>query len=509
MQEKILELTQRLMKIESITHTEDESVFEDELMKIIMEIDYFRKHPEYAGFQKIENDCLHRKNVYALLKGRGKKTLVMIHHHDVVTLNVYGHLKDLAYDSEALKKALLAEETQKDILDDIRSNEWLFGRGSCDMKGGMAVELAILEKYSEMEMEGNLLFLSVCDEETYSNGMRYAQTLLARLKEQYDLEYVFAINPEPSAHVRMGHVGSFGSIGKCLAMIHAAGIPSHISRVESAVNPISLLNEITRQIEYSEDFVDRYGKESTTPPVFNYFRESKDFYDYSLAHYASACCSIMMFDSSLSDITRKLKEKCAKGIEYYHERMQIKMKACGRKYVKREIPIYTYEELKQICLENNCLPKMELNEQFLFEGSRYIEKCLENVPQLQPCIVLTYLPPYYPPIRSNNIDYAGVDKIARNIDQMLRKENLHLQKENYFQGVSDGSYMKSFDHDDLKAFMYDEKEYYVDCEFKDEIPVLVCGPWGKDLHLKSERVHIHSLCVTCPNIIETIIETVL
>lgn len=508
MQNRILELTCHLMQTESLTHTDSEHDFEEELMKIIQEMDYFKVHPQYAGFQEL-HDGLSRRNVYALIKGKGNKTLVMINHHDVVSLDAYGHLKELAYDSERLKEALKSEEKDEEILKDIESNEWLFGRGSCDMKGGMAAELATLEKYSQISMKGNLLFLSVCDEETYSLGMRHAQTLLAELAEMYNLEYVYAVNPEPSAHIRQGHVASFGSIGKCLAMIHAAGIPSHISSIEKGINPITLLNEIIRQIEYSEDFVDHLQKEFSTPPVFNYYRDSKDYYDYSLAHYASASCSIMMFQKSLAEIASELKRKCEKGIQYYHERMEIKMKACSRKYEKRKITVYTFDELKKICEENHVLPELKLDEKFLFEGSRYIEACLEKVPWIQPCVIISFIPPYYPPILSRDINYGSTQHLATCLDHTLRSQNLHLEKENYFKGVSDGSYLRRFDHQDLTYLMYDEKEYYLDKRLKQDIPVVVCGPWGKDLHLRSERVHISSLCHTCPSIIETMIQELL
>lgn len=505
MQQKILDLTQKLMKIESISHTQDECHFEEELLGIIQQWDYFKEHPQYCGMQEIEEDALHRKNVYALVKGKEDQTLIMINHHDVVSLHAYGSLQEVAYDSDALKKALLEEDVEEEVKRDILSNEWLFGRGSCDMKGGMAAEMVLLEEYAKHPGNVNLLFVSVCDEETYSKGMRHAQTLLAQLKEAYGLNYVFAINPEPSAHVGRGHVGSFGSIGKCLAMLHVAGIPSHISAIENSINPISLLSEITRLIECSEDFVDTYIKEKTTPPVFNYFRDSKDVYDYSVAHYASACCSVMMFDSSLEDVMRKLKEKCQKGIDYYHERQQLKMKECKRHYHQRDIAIYTFDELKKICAEKGVLPEMKLDEKFLFEGSRYIEQCLENVPEIQPCVVITFIPPYYPSILSSRINHERVDQIAMQVDQVLRQENLHLQKEFYFQGVSDGSYLRKFDHRDLKYLMFDEKEYYLDHQLKEDIPVLLCGPWGKDLHLRSERVNIHSLCTTTYSILETIL----
>lgn len=42
----------------------------------------------------------------------------------------------------------LSEHVQSDI----HSDEWIFGRGSCDMKAALALQLAVLEEYSKREV---------------------------------------------------------------------------------------------------------------------------------------------------------------------------------------------------------------------------------------------------------------------------------------------------------------------------------------------------------------------
>lgn len=46
-------------------------------------------------------------------------------------------------------------------------------------------------------IDGNILLISVPDEETLSRGMLSAVNLMTELKEKYALEYVITINSEP------------------------------------------------------------------------------------------------------------------------------------------------------------------------------------------------------------------------------------------------------------------------------------------------------------------------
>ena len=81
---------------------------------------------------------------------------------------------------------------------DWESGEWLFGRGSCDMKGGAAAQLAVFEDYAAHPGKASLIYLSLPDEETYSAGMRTAITLLNELRSSYGLIYDILIDSEPN-----------------------------------------------------------------------------------------------------------------------------------------------------------------------------------------------------------------------------------------------------------------------------------------------------------------------
>lgn len=96
--------------------------------------------------------------------------MILFHHHDTVDIEDFGNLKEFAFDNVALKKALASASLGQDVLDDIAANnEWQFGRGSCDMKAALALQLGVVAEYaSKAEGEVNLLYLSVGDEESYS-----------------------------------------------------------------------------------------------------------------------------------------------------------------------------------------------------------------------------------------------------------------------------------------------------------------------------------------------------
>lgn len=67
------------------------------------------------------------------------------------------------------------------------------------MKAALALQMGVLEAYAADPSGGqvNLLYLSVGDEESYSRGMRGALGLLTHLQEEFDLDYVLAVDSEP------------------------------------------------------------------------------------------------------------------------------------------------------------------------------------------------------------------------------------------------------------------------------------------------------------------------
>ena len=198
MKERIKKIFEESISIVSFTNTKTERDIEEYIYQYMSEMKYFKQYPNNFGMKEIPNDVHGRRVNWGLVNSGRKETVILFHHHDTVDIEDYGSLQNIALENEPLKKELLKMDLPKEIQSDICSNEWIFGRGSCDMKASLALQLAVLEEYSKAENpKVNVLYLSVADEESYSQGMRCAITLLAELKEKFDLEYILAIDSEP------------------------------------------------------------------------------------------------------------------------------------------------------------------------------------------------------------------------------------------------------------------------------------------------------------------------
>lgn len=52
-------------------------------------------------------------------------------------------LSEYAFDCDELRKQLEKIELSEDVQADLESNDYLFGRGACDMKSGVAVFMVL------------------------------------------------------------------------------------------------------------------------------------------------------------------------------------------------------------------------------------------------------------------------------------------------------------------------------------------------------------------------------
>src|SRR5699024_2158834 len=116
-----------------------------------------------------------RNAVSALYKHEdAKKTITLISHFDTVHTEEFGNLGDMAFDPQTLTKRFkeIVEELPEGARNDVMSDEYLFGRGTMDMKMGLVLHLHLLEMASMENWPINLLLVTVPDEEVSSDGMR-------------------------------------------------------------------------------------------------------------------------------------------------------------------------------------------------------------------------------------------------------------------------------------------------------------------------------------------------
>lgn len=182
--ERVIELLRQMIAIDSETDTDKERDMERYLQKTLSEMEHVT-----SGMIHIPDDVHDRSVVYGFVQGRKKDTVIFLNHHDVVGVDPYGILRDEAFSPDALLDDLLKYETNEEVLCDLQSGQWLVGRGSCDMKGGAAAQMAVFEAYAAHPGDASLLYISLPDEESYSAGMRAAVTVLKELRASYGLTY--------------------------------------------------------------------------------------------------------------------------------------------------------------------------------------------------------------------------------------------------------------------------------------------------------------------------------
>lgn len=508
------------------------------------EVDYFKKNLENRGFHEIEGDHLGRKVPWALLKGKGNDTIIIIHHTDTVDTEDYGVNQELAY-----KPYEITEEYKKGNVDldelvkkDLQSGEWLFGRGVADMKGGAAIVLSLLEKYSKANnFKGNILLLGVPDEENLSAGMIGAIPFLKELKEKHDLNYILMLNVEPHERDTEDVATIYdGSVGKLMPVVYVRGKLTHVGQVFGGFNPINLLSEIVRKTELNPDFIETVGNTTTPPPAWLYMKDRKEVYDVSLPIAAAGYMSILTLDKPPKDIFDKLYDISTKAFEDVIEDMKNSyskyQEMSGKKLEdlawKSNVKLYgdLYREAVKDSGEEFIKGIEKLMEEIksdinndklsIIDGAyKIIEKTLEFVKDLSPMVIIALAPPYYPNT-NNNMVFEKSGEINKSIESLVNFAKEEWDQDyfvqNYFTGISDLSYAmfeadrKNIEYIEENMLMWKDI-YYIPLETIKElsIPVLNIGPWGKDFHKYTERVYKEDLFERTPILIDRLIKELL
>lgn len=538
---RIKEIMENLVSIKSDTATSEEVKIENYIYNWFSSLSYFKKNKEYFGKFNLKNDHLDRNVIWALVRGQSNETIVFLNHHDAVDVDVYGELSNYACNIEELKNKIIKKNISEKAKADWESGEWIFGRGTCDMKGGAAIQMALLEKYSKKEnFKGNLLFISVPDEESLSTGMRDAVSLLNELKDKFDLDYLTLINSEP--HQRKDEsVGIIfnGSVGKIMPVIYVNGQKTHIGDIFEGLNPILLLSEIIKKIELNPDFSDVEGNEISPPPSWSFARDMKRSYDASIPKSAGGYFSILTMNRTpkkiIDDLRNITQEAFLEVINNMNDSFRIFRKKIGEeeKELTWESNIKLFSELYDQAINdsgdefikaynekiNEVKKDIEDNKINLPESNLVlIQKTLEYIDELSPVVVIAFSPPYYPHVNNNKININNknivnlTEKIINFADEKLNK---NYEKKNYFMGISDLSYTSLNDSEKVIPYIGPnmplwENLYKIPFEGMKRlnIPSFIIGPWGKDLHKFEERVHEDSLTKITPTLIEFLINEV-
>lgn len=541
---KIEQILYEYVGRESISDSEKEKEAENYFIDFFSRQEYFQRNKEHYGRFPIFDDPHERAVAWAMVKGKGSSAVVLIHHNDVVTVEDFKSLKEYAFCPQKLEKELfkMKENLSKEAREDLESGNYLFGRGVCDMKGGGAVQMALLSEYAEREdFSGNVILLALPDEENLSAGMRAAVILLNELKEIHKFDYKLMINSEPHQRKdRKKGIFSFGSIGKLMPYVYVRGFLAHAGKVFEGLNPANIMAEIVRNTEVNMEFSDVVKGEASPPPTWLYLRENKENYDVSMPLSVQGCLSVLTLNQTPKSILSKLKDICFASFEKVLEEMnrnyRLFLKATkqeekdlmwkpkvvefGELYREAQIRYgEKFVEEYDRFLED-LYRKIHSNEESLITANFHlVEFVYDFIDDLSPRVVIGLVPPYYPNVSNffrENQERKIVDLYDVLSDFVQRKYEQRYTQEYFYTGISDLSYSDVHNIDEsiesLKNAMpfwgkiYNLPIYDIQ---RISMPCVNIGPWGKDFHKLTERVYKEDVFERTPAIVDYAVKFIL
>lgn len=511
--EELKDLLLRLVEHPSVTGSQEEIAISEYLNIRLRELDYFQEHPELLQLHPTSDG---RKLITALMKKeKTKKTVVMLSHFDVVDVEDYGDWKNLAFRPLELTQEIKRrkKEMPEEVGRDIEKGDWLFGRGTMDMKAGTTLQMSMLEQACEGKFDGNLMLLSVPDEEANSTGMIHAVEVLLDLAKKHDLEYLAVLNAEPIFTRYPGDQTYYvysGSVGKVLPGFFCYGRETHAGEPFAGLNANFMVSQLTQAVELNTDFCEQVEGEVTPPPTNLMQKDLKDGYSVQSPHSAVTNFNIFTMKrphSQLNDQLLHVAKQSARNIEKHYLKM-------AKQYnqwqsfdpVDFKVNVFTYEQLREMAIEIYGENEIERRQAYISTtfkelgdrdlSTRLVSDLASLCKDKAPMIVLFYNPPYYPPVSSKD-DEIIQQAIERVTSYAKEQYGITFEQQYYFAGLSDLSFtgMKT-PQDAIEPLVTNMPLYNngftlpFDAMRELDIPVMNLGPLGRDAHKWTERLEL-------------------
>jgi arginine utilization protein RocB len=537
---RVEQLALRMVGWKSETGTPGEAEFSERLHGLLGEISYFRSHPEDIRLVASHGDPLTR-SVVALVRGTGRRTMVLAGHFDTVSTDNYHDLKSLACDSRTLKDALIADlsgrkrSAQEDrALADLSSGDFLPGRGMLDMKSGVAAAIACLEDFAARpDRTGNLMLVVTPDEERESRGMRSMRDTLSNLANTLDIEIAAAINMDVTSDQGDGSEGRAiyaGTIGKLLPFALVIGCSSHASYPFEGVSAQAMAAGILARFEGNASLADQDDCDISPPPICLEAKDLRDGYEVTTPERFWLAFNWLYHSMTADELFARFRDEVLTGASDAVRRFAAQAEEFGALIGKTAgatpaLPrLTTFQELRALAQsihgaafdaayadQEACLSHID-NPLAL---TRALTEWLVGVARLSgPAIVVGFSGLHYPPSRLQ----AGEvnDRALRTAIEKARVDfgndpDRRTVWKPHFQGISDMSFLGQAA---LASDVVSDNtpiSRLIDRPNQDALrfPVVNIGPWGREFHQRLERVHAPYAFEVLPGFVSRIATTFL
>lgn len=528
-----------------------------------------------------------RNSIACLLRGthpsNSGRTVILMGHYDTVGVTEFEGLMAatdddaIAFDVSGLRLALEAalqtrrspddEDAWHDLQGRWVSDErdepaWMFGRGSLDMKSGVALCIALMRQlWRESDtLTGNILFLACPDEENESLGIRSAIPHLLELRETLSLQYLGIINadyvaPRGEAQTRQQPVSRAiyaGTVGKLLPSFYILGVPTHVGEPFRGVDANQIAAALIERINLNPALSDRWESESgvferVVPPISLRMRDLKTAYSAQTVTEALVCINWLTCTQTPDEAMRLVVSEAQHALEQVLVCRQQHWQQLSNDFPRPpqyEPLVLTFEQLcdrvraargwdstqaddaladlmDEIAAEAKSLvaPPDLLAHQLAYhadlpERSRLIVARLVREANIKgPAIITFFAPPFYPHVKPQQGDL--LDAVTRQVAAFEGEDVIEVR--DFYPYISDLSFVRLDQtvQAGLKALIANMplfgRGYRLDFDAMRALDcqVINIGPWGKDAHSLYERVYVPYSFEVVPQLIYEVIKDVL
>ncbi len=524
----LLNIIKDLVHIPSITESEHESEPGLWIKKRLEAIQYFKicsdnlkwiETPLEGASQK-----LHSLVVRVDSAKPTKRTLLMIGHYDVVDVKVYGDLSQHAFDPDELAQKLGHGET-----------DVLYGRGSMDMKCGIALEIDLIEDFAADRdlFDVNIVTAFVGDEENASAGMRGVLPLLADMQKE-GLDFLAAINTEPGEAGQSGEFGPMiflGTLGKLMPSFYVRGRGAHVGNCYYGYSSALTMSRLVTYAEGNPRLADPLNGRSQPSWICLDMGIIKDGYSVTIPDRAYAYFNCFTTTNTPAVIMGQMQDIAAYALTQTSSQLTDSCRGLiaagydGGGFTPPKIRVYTLEEITDIAREKHGNGFDEELQKYIetiqpgdmrARGIKTVDRIADMSGEEGPFVVCFFLPPWLP-VRTDLTDDArdkSVVEAARSIErELFEKHGMKMKEFEFFAGLCDLSYVGAkaspADIGTLEHNMPGWGSIYkipLDEMQSIAMPVLNLGPSGNDPHKKTERLNLHYSLDVLPELLRSAVK---
>ena len=516
---QIKDYTTRLVNIRSVSPGQGEIAVAREVLHILQE-DGLEQGYTSIGLDPLVGDAFGRQNACAFLRGNSPQTIILLGHIDTVDTQDYGALEPFALDPSALAKyeQALAAITPG-LEDDLREHpgDWMFGRGCIDMKCGVAANIAVTRHMAKLAGAGELplsvVLIATPDEENESAGVLQAVQYLLRLREEYKLNYLGAINTDYTTALYPGDRHRYiytGSVGKLLPTFLVIGHATHVGEPFDGLDANLLAAELIRDLSMNDALCDTVRGQRTPPPVTLKACDLKTSYDVQLPFAAYFYLNVLTYSTTPAQLLAQLRAIAEAALTRVLQRIdEAEARWKGQQNgtrPPRSGSVLTYAELYAEVVRQVGIQSVQSEIEAAWQTmpgnldsrgrSLHIARHLWTLSGKKgPAILLYYSPPFIPHV-------AETPCLLHAVAHTLAEDHpeLQLQVHEYFPFISDMSYLRldpDFDATALTANIPIWQQASAPYSGSYSLPleaiqqlnlsVINLGPYGKGAHQTGER----------------------